>query len=254
MGIFMFKAVFPDSKIWKDIIESICALVEEGVFVANSDGIKLRAMDPSRIAMIDLDLPKSAFEYYECTKEEFIGVNFDDFKKIMKRASSSDKLELEKGENEARLKIKFKGKFTRTFSMPLLDIGKEELSIPNITFSATVKLLASALEDAIKDAEVVSDFAKISAEDEILRISASGDRGEVEVEITKDSGELLSIELKESAHALYTLSYLKKMMSAADLSDVCIIMFSTDMPLRMDFGLLTGGKITYYLAPRMEAE
>ncbi|MCC6012937.1 MAG: proliferating cell nuclear antigen (pcna) [Candidatus Verstraetearchaeota archaeon] len=249
----MFKAIFPDSKVWKELVESICALVEEGVFVANSDGIKLRAMDPSRVAMIDLEIPSSAFESYECTKEEFLGLNFDDFKKIMKRASSKDKLELEKSENEARLKVKFRGTYTRTFSMPLLDIGREELSVPNISFSVTVKLLASALEDAIKDAEVVSDFAKISAENDVLKITASGDRGEVEIEITKESGELLSIELKESAHALYTLSYLKKMMAAADLSDVCILMFSTDMPLRLDFGLLTGGKITYYLAPRMEA-
>ncbi len=250
----MFKAVLADSKIWRNIIESISTLVEEGVFIADPTGIRLRAMDPSRVAMVDMELPKTSFESYECTEEVPIGVNFDDMKNIMKRTGGNEKLELEKLEKEARLKIRFKGKTSRTFSLPLLDLGKEELSVPRISFLATVKLPASTLMDAIKDAEVVSDFVKITAEDERLRITASGDRGEVEVEITKDSGELLSIELKEAAHALYSLAYLSKMMVASDLSDIAILMFSTDMPLRLDFNLPNGGRIVYYLAPRMEAE
>ncbi|MCQ5362795.1 MAG: proliferating cell nuclear antigen (pcna) [Candidatus Verstraetearchaeota archaeon] len=250
----MFKAVLADSKIWRNIIESISTLVEEGVFIADPTGIRLRAMDPSRVAMVDMELPKTSFDSYECTEEVPIGVNFDDMKNIMKRTGGNEKLELEKLEKEARLKIRFKGKTSRTFSLPLLDLGKEELSVPRISFLATVKLPASTLMDAIKDAEVVSDFVKITAEDERLRVTASGDRGEVEVEITKDSGELLSIELKESAHALYSLTYLSKMMVASDLSDIAILMFSTDMPLRLDFNLPNGGRIVYYLAPRMEAE
>ncbi|MEM1573855.1 MAG: proliferating cell nuclear antigen (pcna) [Candidatus Methanomethylicaceae archaeon] len=248
----MFKAIFPEGKVWKNIIEAISVLVDEGVFIAGPNGIKLRAMDPSRVAMVDLEIPSSAFESYECDSEIPIGVNFDDMKSIVKRAKSDEKLELEIA--QARLKIKLIGKFTRTFSMPLLDLGKEELSIPKISFSVNTRLLTSALEEAIKDAEVVSDFIKIIAENDLLKIMASGDRGEVEIEITKDSGELLSIELKEPSHALYSLNYLKKMMTATDLSDVCTLMFSTDMPLRLDFNMAIGGKVTYYLAPRMEAE
>lgn len=248
----MFKALFSEGKIWKNIIESISVLVDEGVFIASPNGIRLRAMDPSRVAMVDLELPYTTFESYQCNNEVPIGVTFDDLKSVVKRAKSDEKIELEIA--EARLKIKLIGKFTRTFSMPLLDLGKEELSVPRIAFSVNARLLASSLEEAIKDCEIVSDFIKIIAEGDMLKIMASGDRGEVEIEITKDSGELLSMELKEPSHALYSLNYLKKMMTASDLSDVCSLMFSTDMPLRLDFNMATGGKLTYYLAPRMEAE
>jgi DNA polymerase III sliding clamp (beta) subunit (PCNA family) len=62
------------------------------------------------------------------------------------------------------------------------------------------------------------------------------------------------MEMKESAHALYSLTYLSKMMVASGLSEIAAIMFSTDMPMRLDFNLASGGKIVYYLAPRMEAE
>ncbi|MBC7120443.1 MAG: proliferating cell nuclear antigen (pcna) [Candidatus Methanosuratus sp.] len=250
----MFKAVLAESKVWKNIIDSVSTLVEEGVFVADQSGIKLRAMDPSRVAMVDLDLPKGAFESYECAGEIPIGVNFEDMKNVMRRAGSNERLEIEKGEDESRLKIRLKGKTTRTFSMPLLDTGKEELSVPRIPFNVTVKAPASTITEAIKDAEVVSDFVRMTVEDSQMRITASGDRGEVEVVITKESGELLSVEVKEPSQALYSLNYLSKMMIAASLSEIVAIMFSKDMPLRLDFNLSSGGKIVYYLAPRMESE
>jgi len=41
-------------------------------------------------------------------------------------------------------------------------------------------------------------------------------------------------------------------MAASALSDIAIVMFSTDMPLRIEFNLASGGKIVYFLAPRME--
>ncbi|MCQ5376625.1 MAG: proliferating cell nuclear antigen (pcna) [Candidatus Methanomethylicia archaeon] len=250
----MFKAVLADSRVWKSIIDSVSTLVEEGAFIADPSGIKLRAMDPSRVAMVDLELPKAAFEGYDCSAEMPIGVNFEDMKNIMKRAGSNEKLELEKADEEARLKIRFRGKTTRTFSLPLLDLGKEELSAPRIPFNVSIKTPAATLLEAIRDAEVVSDFVKMTADQGVLKVRASGDRGEVDVEITKESGELLSIEMKEPAHALYSLSYLTKMMVASALSEIATLMFSTDMPLRLDFNLSTGGKIVYYLAPRMESD
>jgi proliferating cell nuclear antigen len=211
-------------------------------------------MDPSRVAMVDMDLPKAAFEAFECAAETPIGVNFEDMKNIMKRAGSNEKLELEKADDEARLKIRYRGKSSRTFSLPLLDLSKDELSAPRIPFNATIKMPAGSLMEAIKDAEVVSDFVKITADEGKIRINASGDRGEVDVLITKESGEVLSMELKEGAHALYSLTYLSKMMVASSQSEIASIMFSTDMPMRLDFNLASGGKIVYYLAPRMEAE
>jgi len=250
----VFKAVLADSRVWKNVIESISTLVEEGVFLVDPTGVRLRAMDPSRVAMVDMELPKATFESFECATETPVGVNFEDMKNIMKRAGSSEKLELEKGDDEARLKLRFKGKSSRTFSLPLLDLSKDELSAPRIPFNVTIKTPAGTLLEEIKDAEVVSDFVKVNAEEGQLKISANGDRGEVDVVITKESGEILSMEMKEPAHALYSLTYLSKMMVASGLSEIAAIMFSTDMPMRLDFNLASGGKIVYYLAPRMEAE
>ncbi|RLE53557.1 MAG: proliferating cell nuclear antigen (pcna) [Candidatus Methanomethylicota archaeon] len=249
----VFKAVFSDARLWRKIIDAISMLIEEASFIATPNGLMLRAMDPSRVAMVDFELQPLGFEEYSCDSEVVLGVNFDDIKKVMKRASASDKLELEHDPVQNRLKVKLKGRATRVFAVPLLELGREEFSTPKVPFNVTVRMLSETLEDAIKDASVVSDYVRFEADQSSFRIKASGDRGEVEVSVDKDSGGLLGMEIKEPSHALYSLNYLENMMKAADAADVVLVKFSTNMPLGLDFEL-PNGRITYYLAPRMEAE
>ena len=58
----MFKAVISDTKAWKNSIEAVAALIDEGTLQIDEKGIKLRAMDLSQIALVDLELPASIFE------------------------------------------------------------------------------------------------------------------------------------------------------------------------------------------------
>jgi len=46
----MFKAKMADAKFLKDMMGAISILVDEASFDLTPDGIKLRAMDPSRVA------------------------------------------------------------------------------------------------------------------------------------------------------------------------------------------------------------
>jgi len=247
----MFRAVLTSAKLWKGIIAAISELVDEANFVVAPDGLRLRAMDPSHVAMVELDLPPTAFDEYECTEETTIGVNFDEFKKLLKRASARERLEMELA-NRSRLIIRFVGKALRTFRMPLIDIAGEELPSPSIEFNVKARVIADALKDAIKDASVISDYVRFKADQEALTIMASGDRGDVEVKLSEDMGSLVELEVKEPSASTYSLSYLSDMMKAVVAAEIATIQFSTDMPLRLDFELPGEGRITYYLAPRME--
>src|SRR6267143_836223 len=63
----MFKATMNDARLFRNLIGAISSLIEEADFNASPDGIKLRSMDPSHIAMVDFEWPKTAFDTYECT-------------------------------------------------------------------------------------------------------------------------------------------------------------------------------------------
>src|SRR6266566_3462961 len=67
----MFKATMNDARLFRNLIGAISSLIEEADFNASPDGIKLRSMDPSHIAMVDFEWPKTAFDTYECNAPTF---------------------------------------------------------------------------------------------------------------------------------------------------------------------------------------
>ncbi|OYT32170.1 MAG: proliferating cell nuclear antigen (pcna) [Thermofilum sp. ex4484_79] len=247
------RFLFPDAKEWRYLIESLSALIDEANFIATAEGLMLRALDPSRIAMVDLYIPRDAFEEYEIEGDSVrIGVNFDDLNKIIKRSKSDERVVFET--TDGRLKISFIGRAERSFSLPLLDVVGEELPSPKVTFNVMAKMLSDALRDVLKDAELVSDTIKFIAEENVFIVQAKSDKGEVEAKFSLEAGSLLEYEVKEASTALYGLGYLTDIVGKAyRVSDISTIEFSTNKPLLLTFEIAAGGTLKYYLAPRMEA-
>ena len=66
----MFKLKVSDAKLLRDMATAISILVDEATFKIDPEGLKLRAMDPSRVAMIDFEWPKSIFQEYVSTEPQ----------------------------------------------------------------------------------------------------------------------------------------------------------------------------------------
>ena len=49
----LFKARIGDARLWKNLLAGISTLIEEADFNAAPEGIKLKSMDPSHVAMVD---------------------------------------------------------------------------------------------------------------------------------------------------------------------------------------------------------
>ncbi|UNQ72787.1 proliferating cell nuclear antigen (pcna) [Infirmifilum sp. NZ] len=247
----MVRFTFPDAREWRYIIESLATIVDEANFVATPEGLTLRALDPGRIAMVDLYMPAGLFEEYSVEAETKIGVVLDDVNKVLKRAKSDDKLIFEVG--GGRLTIILQGRAERRFRFPLLDIAGQELPTPKLNFTVAAKMLSDTFRDALKDASLVSESVRLKAEDETLYVSARSDKGEIESKFTIEAGSLLEIDVKEQAEASYGIDFLEKIVSKAyRVSDIMTLKFATNMPLEMTFDIAGGGTLKYLLAPRME--
>jgi len=48
----MLRFSLPDAKLWRYILDAISALVDEASIRAGPDGMKVRALDPSHVALI----------------------------------------------------------------------------------------------------------------------------------------------------------------------------------------------------------
>ncbi|WP_324735605.1 DNA polymerase sliding clamp [Thermococcus sp. SY098] len=248
-----FEIVFDGAKDFATLIATASNLIDEAAFKVTEDGISMRAMDPSRVVLIDLNLPAGIFSKYEVDGEETIGVNMDHFKKILKRGKSKDILILKKGE-ENFLEVTLQGTATRTFRLPLIEVEELELELPELPFTAKAVVLGEVLKEAVKDASLVSDSLKFIAKENEFIMKAEGETNEVEIKLTLEDEGLLDLEVQEETKSAYGISYLADMVKGIGKADEVIIQFGNDMPLQMDYPVRDEGKLTFLLAPRVEEE
>lgn len=248
----MFKVVLEDGKLWKNCVETISSLITEGVFTFGSDGVRMIAMDPSQIAMVDLELLPVAFDKYDVKEEIPICVDLEEMKKRLASLKPSDKLELSYSDN--RLTLRMIGTSKTTFTMNTLEPREASLKKPSLEFSATVKLLSEALKDSLSKAKIVADNVTLEADEEGFLVSATGSTGDVQIRIGKEDEALLDIDVKENARAVFPLNYLSDMAKAASISNTVTIHLRDDNPLELDFKLGDEkGKLSFLLAPRLES-
>jgi proliferating cell nuclear antigen len=182
-------------------------------------------------------------------------INISELLKLLKRAGKDEAVELSLDEKTGRLLVKITGKYVRNFTMPTLEASEEEVPTPKITFNVKAKTTTQGLSQAIEDAQLVSDHVRIEADPEKLVLNASGDLMGATITLQKGSDTLLDLEAKEASKATFSLSYLSEIIkAAAATSDIATLEFSTDMPVRIDFQQVKEGKLTFFLAPRIETE
>ncbi|MCK5626341.1 proliferating cell nuclear antigen (pcna) [Candidatus Bathyarchaeota archaeon] len=251
----MFKAVVQDAKIWKNLLTAISTLIEEADFNTTEEGLKLRSMDPSHVAMVDFEWSKEAFEEYVCDKPTNIRVNITTMLKLLRRSKSEESLEISYDEESKKVELTLRGKILKKFTMPTLESVEEEVPTPKLSFNARVKLMSETLKEIVEDSETVSDNISFKAKEDKLLVKASSELSNVGMELSKTDGALLELDIKEDSDATFNLNYFGQMVKAGSAtSEVATIEFSTNMPIRLEFEMSQQGKLMYYLAPRIEAE
>ena len=251
----MFRFRVADAKLLRDMITAISTLVDEATFNLSLEGMKLRAMDPSRVAMIDFEWPKTVFDEYLCSEATKMCINVSELLKLLRRTGRNESVELSLDEKTGRLKITVKGDYVRIFNMPTLEAMEEEVPTPKVAFNVKAEVTTQGLRQAIEDALLVSDHVRIEADNEKMTMNAAGDLMGATIELKKGGAALLGLEIKEPSKATFSLSYLSEIIkAAAATSEIATIEFSTDMPIRLDFKQQREGKLTFYLAPRIEVE
>ena len=226
-------------------VDIISDLVTEVRIKVNEFGMSITAMDPANVAMVNFKLPKSAFAKFELDSE-VLGVNLDDFKRILKRCSNSGSLTLAKKEN--LLEISIKDKIQRNFTLNLIEIESEDKEMPALEFSSKVEIDSLDLVDSIEDCSVVADACGFIIEEGKFVVEAKG-LNSARSEFSSDEANIQA----ENCRSRYSLEYLQKFMKGAKISEKSLLKFAEDHPLRLDFRA-DNMELSFILAPRVETE
>lgn len=244
--------VYEDALSFKKCIDAISVLIDEAEFLVDKEKLSLKATDPSQISMVSFSLKKNSFKKFEVEKEEKLGLDLDYFSQIMSRAKAGDSLEISLDEKASTLKAVFKGSSKRSFSIPLIDVSSQELPTPKIDFEADIKISASVLQDALKDAVLVSSHVSLGVDSERFFIQASSSKGSLLNETTKKDKALIEFKVKKEGKAVFPLEYLSDMVKAADSNTVVSLELKANHPIQLSYSI-GEAFVSYFLAPRIES-
>ena len=129
-----------------DAISIVSELVNEVRIKLLEDGMSIVAVDPANVALVIFKFPRESFSQYE-TGNEVWGVNLEDLKRILKRASTSSSVVFEQEDNQ--LKISIFDKVKRVFTLALINVESEDKEIPDLSFACKVEMDAKNFSQSI---------------------------------------------------------------------------------------------------------
>jgi len=232
----------------KEAVELLHTLVDEVKINFGKEGVNVKAVDPSHVAMIELNINKSAFEEYKSSGTE-LALELEKLKEVLKLAKPGDMVKLTYDDEKNKLVVELAA--FRRF-IPLLDIGSlSDVKVPSLTHTAKAVVNLEMLRQGIRGTESVSSHLTIEIKPEMFRLEGESEQDKVEMTLYKDKGEV-EIETKEGAKSMYALDYFSNVVKAISSAEKVVLHIGKDYPLKMEFDIAEGnGTAKFLLAPRM---
>ena len=251
----MFKAQIKAESL-KEFIGTVGSLVDEAKLTVSEEGIQIKAVDPSHVAMIEANLIKSAFNSYEAKNME-MGIDVDKFKNVLTVAGKDEMVDLEMDDKLNRLVVNI-GNLTR--AMPLLDTsGMPDPKVPSLDLPSTVNVVVNEISQGLKASKTVSDHIALTTNKETFRLVCEGDNlNSVDLSLGKE--QLEKLDSVNEVTSLFSLEYFALMVNSLPADRILHIKLGTDLPVKIGADLavddMTGaqGNVKFLLAPRIDRD
>ena len=246
----MFDIKIDDARYWRNCVDSIVSLVDEGTFSIQKDGISLRAMDPSGISMVAFSIPNKAFSKYDVEKPATVGVNLGNLSKILSSSRSNEQLVMKDSSN--KLLIEFIGENSRRrYRLPMIDVKKEADKEPKVEFESKVEVKSDSFKEVLKDATFLSSYVGFKTEKDAFKIVAKGDAGELEEEHASNTDFVKKLDVSKGSSATFNLEYLDRIVRACPSGNSIHLSLKSEEPIKVDYRI-GDATVAYYLAPYMD--
>ncbi len=248
-----FRFALSSANVFLNIVAAIKEIVDEAAFKISPEGVSLRAIDETKMAMVDLMLQNHFFDEFECTEESLIGLNMSEFHKVLKNSIKRGRqLTVNLPSSEAgMLTIHITNGARITHNVPLIGIEYSELPTLKLETTARLVVETDSMKEAVEAVSRYHDNIIFTATPDEFTVEARSERGSAKYTLTQM--ELINLEVDEDlVRSAYSAEYLKKIFKHKKLSPTIFLEFSSDGPLRVKYPLEEGvAELNYYLAPRL---
>ncbi|MDO8625124.1 MAG: hypothetical protein Q7R47_03505 [Candidatus Diapherotrites archaeon] len=223
-------------------VGAIATFVSEGNVRFNAQGIFFRETDPSQIVLADFFIPKSFFSKFS-VEPAFVGVELSELNRILSRSQPNDLLRLDLHDSE--LIIELEGDLSRRFSLPLIDVSRDEPALPAPKFDAVVQVNSRVFKEALKDAALFGNSVVLKVKDGVFSVESRGNQGVLQA--TASQSGIVSIKQSAEAVGKFNLTYLQNIVKEAENDKRITLELRTDAPAKVSYSI-ADLPIQFYLA------
>jgi DNA polymerase III sliding clamp (beta) subunit (PCNA family) len=223
-------------------VSSIAAFVSEGNVRFNAQGVFFRETDPSQIVLADFFIPRGFFSKFS-VEPAFVGIDLGELNRILSRSQPNDLLRMDLRDSE--LVLELEGDLSRKFFLPLIDVAREEPSLPSPKFEAVVQVNARVLKEALKDAALFGNSVVLKVKDGAFLVESRGNQGVLQA--TASQASVVSVKQSAEAVGKFNLTYLQNILKEAENDKRITLELRTDSPAKVSF-VIADLPIQFYLA------
>jgi len=143
--------------------------------------------------------------------------------------------------------------FDKRFELPLMDLDYELMNIPSTESQAELTIPSGTFANIINQLKLFGETLEIKCDEEkIEMLSLSVDLGKMAVDINIDDLTEYSINEGQTMNLSFSLSILHNICMYSKLTKEVEIKLTENFPLKLEYKLGDdGGKMTFYLAPKI---
>ena len=228
------------------LAKTLNAVFEDVAIQFSGDGILIRDLDVSRIAMMIVRSDSDAFELVEIDGKNVVGVATDTFNKYVSPLDKNDDyVEFSTFNNMLRLS-------TQKSKIDLDHIRGIRLSSfvePSIPYAASATMYADDFLKAVKKAEKVNEYISVEVAG-TLYVSAYEDM------IGKYTETVETIATEGTGKSLYAAGYIKSILKGVAKDTPITVHLGNDIPIKVEYNFMAGNsplfRVTGLIVPRVE--
>jgi proliferating cell nuclear antigen PCNA len=247
----ILTSIFQNMKLFSDSINIM--LEHERMFI--------QSMDSGHVSIIELNIPNTWFNKYTHLNERkniTIGINTITLFKILSTRDKSQNIEINYDlDNSDKISISFtsedKSVFDKQFSVPLMDLDVDTLSIPEMEYQAEFNLASANFASLMNQLKLFGDTMGIECSEEKIQLSSESlELGKMSVEINIDDLNSFAIDEGEKLDLSFSLNHLYNVAQFHKLSKQIELKFSNNYPMKILYYLGDDNTyISFYIAPKI---
>lgn len=239
---------------FKNLLDTLKAVLNEANIVFSEEGLKLRAVDSERHALVDLFMHAQSFEFYHCKERQVLGVDIDILQKTIKTNKLNDLMCFIRHKDDPHvLEVSFENFQNGTKVSDRIKL----LNLPDYNITDELTYRPPPEMDSHSFQNICREMASFHAT--MLEIQSVGDeliftnkdgmtRRRVVVRISTGEDSDTNRQPREDARGVFLLKFLKSFAKAASLSPRVRIYLKTDQPLICEYDVANLGKLKYLLS------